>query len=374
MGVIFQFPYRTVAEISLTRLLKNLYTLRNLCRQEVIPVIKADAYGHGMVAIARALVSRGGVQMVAVATLEEAMELRKRAPHSIQILVLSGFLPHQADAYYKYHLVPMIHSLTHLKSLKGRDKMPEIHLKLDTGMNRLGIKVEEVDDAIQTLEGMNVKLAGLASHFAESESALSEFTDKQIALFDQLRGRFQHAKLLATDARLHMANSGGILRGKTGSTNAVRPGLALYGISPNPNLPRSEDLFPVLEWKTRVISVKNLSAGESVGYGRTYQANGEERVAVVPIGYADGYPRLLGNQGEVLIDGKRTLVRGRISMDMTAVDVSGYSGLKEGALVTLIGGEGEGRITVWEIANWAKTIPYEVLCGLSTRVSRVYLD
>ncbi len=374
MGVIFQFPYRTVAEISLSRLLKNLYTLRNLCRQEVIPVIKADAYGHGMVPIARALVSRGGVDMVAVATLEEAMELRRRTPHSIRILVLSGFLPHQADAYFNYHLVPMIHSLNHLKSLKGREKMPEIHLKLDTGMNRLGIKADEVDEAVRTLEGMKIKLAGLASHFAESESALSEFTDSQLKQFDQCRERFQHAKLLATDAKLHIANSGAILRGKIGSTNAVRPGLALYGITPNPNLPRSEELFPVLEWKTRVIAVKNLAQGDTVGYGRTYQANGEEKVAIVPIGYADGYPRLLSNAGEVLVDGKRTLIRGRISMDMTAIDVSGFSGLKEGALVTLIGGSGEARITAWEVANWAKTIPYEVLCGLSSRVSRVYLD
>ena len=373
MGVIFQFPYRTVAEISLGALVKNLYTLRGSSQREVIPVVKANAYGHGMIPVARVLISRGGCHMVAVATLEEAMELRHRLPHRVGILVLSGFVPHQVDAYCRYHLIPIIHSLNHLKSLRGRDTLPLIHLKLDTGMNRLGIKESELGEAMRVLEEVKVKLAGLATHFAESEVS-SDFTDLQLNRFESMRRELGDRRLLNTDVKVHVGNSGAILRGKLGSSVAVRPGLSLYGISPNPELKNSSSLIPVMEWKTRVLTLKDLSKGESVGYNRDYVASGDERIALLPVGYADGIPRLIAEHGYVLAKGKRLPFRGRVSMDLIAVDATHVSDLREGEVVTLLGTDGGETLTIWDFAHWARTIPYEVFCNISPRVVRVYLD
>lgn len=374
MGVIFQFPYRTVAEISLGALLKNLYTLRSRCRREIIPVVKADAYGHGAVPVCRALISRGGIQVVAVATLEEAMELRNRLPHSISIIVLSGFVPHQLGAYNRYHLIPVIHSLSHLKAIQGNELLPEIHLKVDTGMNRLGLKADELPEAMELLGRMKIKLAGLGTHFAESEVSVSEFSEAQLAAFEGMQVALREKRLLNTDARIHVANSGAVLQGRLGSSLAVRPGLSLYGISPNPQMEGASELIPALEWKSRVLSFKSLQRGESVGYGRTYQSEGAERLAIVPIGYADGLPRLLSNKGSVLLGGQRRPIRGRVSMDLTTVGCEGVADLREGSVVTLIGRDGEASISAWDVAHWAQTIPYEILCGLSPRVTRVYLD
>lgn len=373
MATIFEFPYRTVVEISLRLLLKNLATLRTLGRKEVIPVVKADAYGHGMVPIARTLVGSGSCQMLAVATLEEALELREclRSP---SILVLSGFFPHQMEAYSKHHLTLVAHSLHQLKHFLGRKTLPAIHLKVDSGMNRLGITETELPEAIRILEKVPIKLAGVASHFAESENSLSDFSDKQLVVFENFVKELLSRRLLQTDARIHIGNSGAILRDKLSFSNAVRPGLSLYGISPNPRLGGSESLVPILRWKTRVLALKNVKRGASVGYGRTYHAKKEEQLAILPIGYADGFPRLLSGQGFVLLGGKRCPIRGRVSMDLTAVDVSHYQDGKEGNLVTLIGRDGKEEITAWEIAQWAQTIPYEIFCGLSPRVPRIYSD
>lgn len=374
MAKIFQFPYRTVAEISLPALLKNLYTLRNLCGREIIPVIKADAYGHGMIPIARSLVQRGLCEQVAVATLEEAMDLRAQFRTGLSILVLSGFFPHQTEAYVKYRLVPLIHTLDHLRALGLYRTLPQVHLKIDTGMHRLGLTPAEVPEAIATVRSLGIKLAGLATHFAESENTVSAFTDQQLKEFESILSTFREQRLLHTDARIHVGNSGAILRGKLGSSNAVRPGLTLYGVSPNPRLTKGSDLVPVLQWKSRLLCTKELEKGDSIGYGRTYEVRRKEKMGIVPIGYADGYPRSLGNTGEVLIAGKRVPIRGRVSMDMLAVDCTHIAGAKEGMLVTLIGTQGKETIGAWELAQWSETIPYEIFCGLSPRVPRIYLD
>lgn len=374
MATVFNFPYRTVAEISIPALLKNLVTLRSVSRREIIPVVKADAYGHGLVPIAKALVTRGSCHTVSVATLEEAIELRKRIPYAISILVLSGFLPHQLEAYIKYRLTPVIHCLSHLKSLLHRKSLPEIHLKIDTGMHRLGIMPDELPEAIRTLERMEIKLSGLATHFAESENTISTFVDDQLSVFQECYNSLLEHRLIHTDAKVHVGNSGAILRGKLGPSVAVRPGLSLYGISPNPRLAHSDGLVPILSWKTRVLTLKSLSKSDPVGYGRTYHAKKKERIALIGIGYADGYPRLLSNEGKVLLGGKKVPVRGAVSMDLTSVDCTGLSQVKEGSLVTLIGGDNKNKITAWDIANWARTIPYEILCGISPRVPRIYLD
>lgn len=373
MATLFQFPVRTVAEVSLKAIVRNAVTMRSLSGQEVIPVIKADAYGHGMIPVAKSLVGRASCLTLAVATLEEAIELRKKFSPSVTILVLSGFLPHQLDAYIKYHLIPVIHTLSHLKYFMGR-RVPEIHLKIDTGMNRLGIPLDQVEETVRLLERLKIKLAGIASHFAESENLVSPFSAEQLQKFESAVFQFREKRLLHTDAKIHIANSAGVLRGRLGFPNAVRVGLALYGVSPNPRMAGSDRLVPALSWKTRVLCIKEIRRGETVGYNRTYMAKKREKIALIPIGYADGLKRLIAENGEVLILGKRCAIRGRISMDLTAVDCTHVSGMREGSLVTIIGENHKETITAWDLANWAMTIPYEVLCGISPRVPRVYLD
>lgn len=374
MGAIFQFPFRTVAEISVPALVKNLVTLRAMSQRDVVPVLKANAYGHGMVPVARALVHRGSCQLLAVATLEEALDLRAEFSESTQIVVLSGFFPHQTSAYVKHRIIPMVHSMYQLKSLQGLEQLPEIHLKIDTGMHRLGIPLDEVSDARNLLTKMKIKLAGLATHLAESESLTSHFVDQQIAHFDEVAKELRGDRLLATDAKLHVANTGGILRNKLGPTVAVRSGIGIYGVSPNPRIGTSDMLTPALQWKTRVLSIKTVAKGETVGYGRTYRAKKKEKIALLPIGYADGYPRSLSNKGEVVIAGKRAPLRGRVSMDLIAVDITSISGIREGSEAVLIGKMGRSVVSAWDLATWAHTIPYEIFCGLSPRVPRVYLE
>lgn len=369
-AAIVPFPYRTVAEVSLRAILKNCHAIRSETAKEVLPVVKADAYGHGMVPVVRALVNRSAVRMVCVANLDEALELRRRFPQ-LGILVLSGFFPHQIDAYVRYRITPLIHTLTHLQALVGRAKLPELHLKVDTGLRRLGIRQEELPAAIDALEKIGTKLSGFATHFAESEDVRSDFTDKQVGLFEATVAMFREKKLLHTDARIHVANSGGSLRKKLSVSTAVRPGIALYGSAPHPRW--QELLVPALTWKTRVLALKTLQKGDTVGYGRTYKAKKREKLAVLPIGYADGYRRAFSNQGEVLLGGKRVPIRGRVSMDLVAVDVTGLT-VREGAEAVLIGKVGKEAILAAELAQWADTISYEIFCGISARVPRIYLD
>lgn len=380
---VFQFPYRTVAEVSLSRLVRNLVTLRTFSGREVIPVIKADAYGHGLVPVARALVHRGCVELVAVATLEEALEVRKKIP-DVGILVLSSFFPHQLDAYLKHRISVMVHCLHHLKSLSGRNRLPPIHLKIDTGMNRLGIRLDEVSEAIRTIDKFPDKIAGLATHFAESENVSSRFTEEQLERFEFVRALM--ARSLATDVRIHAANSGGVFHKRLGPSTSVRAGLSLFGLLPSDTLSTEKefDITPVLEWKTRVLCVRDVAQGETVGYGRTYTARRNTRLALLPIGYADGYPRLLSQVGEVLVLGRRAPIVGVVSMDLTAIDVtaidetaidgSSRGGVKEGTEVTLIGKSGKEEISAWEVARHAQTIAYEIVCGISARVTRLYFE
>ncbi len=373
MGTVFPFPYRTVAEISLSAIIKNLYVLRNISGKEIIPIVKADAYGHGMVPVTRALIQRGGVSTIAVATLEEALELRKKTSKHSSIIVLSGFFPHQLDAYIRYNLIPMIHSLSHLKSLEGLSRLPNIHLKIDTGMHRLGIKTDEINEAIHTLKKIKIKLSGLATHFANSDEK-SSYIQKQIKTFETIYYEFKNQNLLNTDAKIHISNTGGILRRKLSISNAVRPGLGLFGISPNPEIVGSEELLPVLKWKTRILTIKKLNEGEKVGYGLTYKAQKDEKIAIIPVGYADGFCRSLSNIGHVIVCGKKAPIIGKISMDMATISINKIHGVKENIEVTIIGKDGKENNSAWNIAHWAKTIPYEILCGISPRVPRVYLD
>lgn len=364
-------PDRTSVEISLSALLQNLEWLRSRCGREIIPVVKADAYGHGTVPIARALVERGGCRALAVATLDEALELRHNVA-GCAVIVLSGFLPDRLDAYRRHRLTPVVFSLEHLRALAGRTDLPDVHLKVDTGMNRLGLRREQMGEALGLLEQLGIRLAGVATHLAESENADPTFTAQQLEAFDAWLAELRSRRLLAPQARVHAGNSAAILGERLGLTTAVRPGLALYGVAPGRGMAGTEELVPVLRWSARVIDVKELAPGDSVGYGRTYVAPARVRMATLSVGYADGYPRSASNRGHVLLGGERAPVIGTISMDLMAVDCSRIEGVRAGSRATLIGEDGALRLSAWDIAGWTETIAYEVLCGISARVTRVH--
>jgi len=368
----------TIAEIDLRALRFNLDQLRGLTggKAEVLAVVKANAYGHGATEIARELES-AGARIFGVATTEEGIELRQsgiRAP----ILVFGGTYPEEVGRILANRLTPVIYDLEIARAFQARaekEKKPlSVHLKIDTGMNRMGISWREWTSALEVLEGLkNLKVEGLLSHFSVAEGEGPDdraFTGEQLARFakcvDSARKRGIKASFV------HLANSAAAALWRQARFNLVRPGLMLYGYHPSPNLERLISLKPVLRWKTAILSLKSVPAGDTISYGRSYCCRKETRIAVLPVGYADGYNRRLSNRGEVIIRGRRAKVSGIVCMDLTMVDVSEIPGVQAGDEVVLLGRQGSAEITAVEMAGWVESIPYEVLCGIGKRVPRVY--
>ncbi len=372
-SIVYPFPHRTTLEVSLSAIVKNAVTLRVLCQKELMPVVKDNAYGHGLVPVSRALYHQAGCLTFCVSNLEEGITLRKALPQNAKILVLSGFLPHQIEAYVAFHLTPVIHHLPYLKLFQSLRHRPDFHLKLDTGMSRLGITPQEFPEAISCLEKGGIKLSGLLTHLAESETLSSAFTDQQIKVFESQYEELHHRKLLQTDAQIHLANSAAILCRRTGRiTNSARPGIALYGVSPNPLLLESDKLYPAIQWKTRVLSYKEIQRGDTVGYNRLYKANKKERIGFLPVGYGDGYPRIAASAGYALASGEKLPIRGAISMDLISVGISNLDKIPEGQTITLMGKSYDKEISCWDLAQWSHTIPYEIMTRLSLKIQRVY--
>jgi alanine racemase len=369
----------TIAEIDLDALRFNLSQLRGLTggKAEVLAVVKANAYGHGAQEIARELES-AGARVFGVATTEEGIELRLSGI-SAPILVLGGTYPQEIGRLLANRLTPVIYDLEIARAFQDRatkeGKRLSVHVKIDTGMNRLGISWRQWASALKVLEGLrNLKVEGLLSHFSVAECEESDaqaFTDEQTDRFvkclELARKRGIKASLV------HLANSAAATLREKARFNLVRSGLMLYGCHPAPNLRSLISLKPVLRWKTAILSLKLVPAGDTVSYGRTYQCCKESRIAILPVGYADGYNRRLSNRGEVIIRGKRAKVLGIVCMDLTMVDVSEVPGVQVGDEVVLLGKQGTEEITATEMAGWIESIPYEVLCSIGKRVPRVYL-
>jgi len=366
----------TWAEIDLAAFRHNFREIKRKLRKgvSILSVVKADGYGHGMEEIARTSLSCGA-KILGVANIEEGIFLRKRGIRA-PILVLGSVYPLSNFTYIlRYGLSPTICSLLASEELskiaRRAKKKVRVHIKVDTGMGRIGISAENAPDLVRrVLQLPGIIVEGIYTHLAAADSD-HQFTVEQIrkfqAVIDELEGNNIKIKYK------HAANSTAVLSYPDAHFNLVRPGISLYGFAPFVGAEKEINLEPVMQLKTRIVFIKRVKKGTSVSYGRTWKAERDSMIGTLPIGYADGYNRLLSNRAEVLICGKRVPLVGRVCMDMCMVDVTSLPDVKVGEEVVLIGSQGKERITVDEIAKIIGTITYEVVCGISKRVPRIYL-
>jgi alanine racemase len=364
----------TIAEIDLGAVQRNLGRLRQAVgpAAQVFGVVKADAYGHGAVPVARALEPL--CEALAVSLVEEGFELRAagiRAP----ILVLGAYYNRHQDDVLGEGLTPVVYDRGELErfaeAAKRLNRRVDVHVKVDTGMSRLGVAPADLAATLRrATELPQVRVAGLCTHFASADVADPAATEAALASFESSVATAR--RLGFTDLVLHAANSAAAVRFPAARLDAVRPGLALYGAMPS-EVVRLPALEPALALRTRVMAVREIAPGTGVSYGGTWRAPRQSRVATLPIGYADGYPRHV-REASVLLAGRRVPIVGVVCMDMLMIDVTD---LPEAALegpVTLIGRDGGDQIGVDDVARWAGTINYEILCGISKRVPRVSRD
>lgn len=366
----------TVATVDLGALAHNLDQVRRRLGAtcQVIAVVKADAYGHDAVPVVRTLESLG-VSRFGVATLDEGIALREAGVRS-SILLMGALFPEQFSDVVAHDLTPVLYEQAMAeefgKRLAERSSPYPVHLKIETGMGRLGLEPEEVAALLQSPAFRGpLKAEGLMTHLADSDNADPAYTTGQLEKFRAVIRYAQSEKLSVP--LVHAANSGAILGHPEARFTAVRPGIMLYGYHTATHLNPAPDLRPVMSLTTSVVQVRKLKAGESTSYGRTYVVQRPSRIAVLPLGYADGYSRLLSNKGEVLVNGKRAPVVGRVCMDMSMVDVTDVPGVSAGTEVTVIGRQENQQITASDLAAWQGTIAYEVLCKIGQRVIRAHV-
>ncbi|HTW89320.1 MAG TPA: alanine racemase [Candidatus Binataceae bacterium] len=370
-----QFSHRAVAEIDLAALRFNYRLLRGLAPDaDMMAVVKADAYGHGAVAVSRTLAAEGCAHF-GVATVSEAAELRA-AEHRGRIYLLGGFFPGDARAIVALDLTPFvfdsdsIHAIGAAAAAVGRRNFP-VHLKLDTGATRLGLRLDELAGAIDQLRRQeSLTLEGVSTLLASAHDPTSPVTDRQLAEFSQALERLAAAGFAPPVT--HVANSAALVLRADSHRNLVRPGLAIYGLPPVPAVAERAALRPAMTFKTRILQIKRVSAGTGVSYGHTFVTPRAGTIGVLAVGYADGYRRGLQHGGEVLIRGRRAPVVGAVCMDLTMVDLTEVPDARAGDEVILWGVSGGETISVNEVARLAQTISYEMLCTVGRRVARVY--
>jgi len=373
----------TTAHIDLGALRHNLAQVRRLAGdREVIAIVKADAYGHGAVPVARALAAEG-VTRFGVALVEEGRALREAGIRG-EVLVLGGFVEDQAAEIVELGLTATIFHAGHADALneaaRRAGRAVPVHVKIDTGMGRLGFSPDAAPDAVAALARCAfLRLEGLMTHFADADLADPAYAREQVARFDAVAGTVRRAGVHIPIR--HAANSAAVMAASSWRSamggplyDAVRPGLMLYGARPGPAVGAGVDLRPVLSLTTRILLLKRVPPGTPISYGRTFVTRRESLIAVLPIGYADGYPRALSNAGRVLVRGRAAPVVGRVCMDLTMVDATDVPDAAEGDEAVVIGAQGAAAITVEEVAAGAGTIAYEILCGIGPRVPRRYLD
>lgn len=364
---------RSWCEIDLSKIIANYncYKKQLLKDIEIIPVVKADAYGHGAVKVASCL-QKENVKNFAVSNISEAIELRESHING-QILIL-GYTPiDQAEKLVKYNLTQTLLSEKYAQDLLDSKLKIRCQFAIDTGMNRIGIDVEDLGKCeyiIRKIANSTLILDGIFTHLCVADMpSENQFTKQQINMFKEIVNCIDDLKL----PYIHCLNSAGGLWYKDEVSHFARLGIILYGLKPDYNNQLPKEINPVLEWKSVISMIKNVFPGESVGYGRTYVAKKEMRVATIPTGYADGYNRLLSNKGYVLIHGKKAPILGRICMDQFMVDVSSIPEAREYEEVVLIGKSGKKEFTADDMANMIGTIGYEIICGISKRVPRIYI-
>jgi alanine racemase len=369
----------TVARVDLAALQSNFRAIRDFVAANAPPgqaprilgIVKANAYGHGAERVALAL-EQAGATMLACADIEEGIVLR-RAGVRLPILVFGALSVSDLDGLFEYWLTPTISTPSAARAVQAAAVKRKVewpyHLKIDTGMNRLGFRHENLQWTLtDLLSSANLKLEGVYTHFATAENPESE-------LFNTQRDRFEAAvNTLNRPVMRHAANSAAVLRDSRVWYDMVRPGLLMYGIVPPP-LASTIPLTPVMSLTSRVVGVKGLRPGETVGYGARFSSSAPASIAVVPAGYADGLDVRLEGRGHVLVRGKRVPIVGAVSMDMMTIDVTGLDEVQPGDEVVLIGSQGDEtwqRIDVREMAAAIGTIPYEIVCRIGTRIERQY--
>jgi alanine racemase len=383
---------RTWAEVSLAALGENFHAVQKHVGKDVTicAVVKADGYGHGAVECARALESEGA-EWLGVTDAAEGLALRC-AGAKVRILLMTGIWKGEEDGIVAQNLTPTIWEPWHIETLEraarkrqgdlssqmASHRLP-VHLKFDTGMNRLGATKDALPRLCEILSAcQHLSLEGVSTHFASAEVLDDENAVRQMKCFEEGLAVLRNYGL--QPRFVHMGNSAAMSARPDTWKTMVRPGIALYGYSlaftrgGEPAAVAPLPLRPVLSWKTRVLTVKEVAAGEAVGYMGTFVTKARSRIAVLPVGYADGYPRLLSNRARVIVGGEYAPVVGRVSMDLTIVDVSHIRGVAVGDEVILIGRDnGNGKnVDAVELARLCESVPYEILCGLSQRVPRVY--
>lgn len=372
----------TCAEIALAALQHNLEVVRSCLPNdtEILAVVKANAYGHGYEIVSRRLDSLG-VNAFGVAFLGEGIQLRKNSIDK-PILLLGGVYPGQERRCIGLNISTVVFSLEQARALDSaasglaRKARAQIHLKVDTGMGRLGIHHSHLPEFLQELRKLShITLEGLISHFSSADELDPQGSDYTRLQYERFAGSIRETRSAGYDPRyIHIANSAGTLLGGFPDCNLVRPGITLYGSLPSPDFKGKLDLRPVMRLKSRIAMLKWVEAGASISYARRYTANDRILVASVPVGYADGYPRSLTNKGEALIRGQRARIAGTVCMDWIMLDVTGIAGVSVGDEVTLMGRDESGNaIPAEELAAAAGTIPYEIYCGISERVPKIYL-
>ncbi len=364
----------TWAEIDLDALVQNLAVVRRRTDpRPVLAVVKAEAYGHGATRIARTF-EEEGVEWLGVALPEEGVELRKAGVRR-PIFVLGGFAPPQADLLLTHNLTPAIYRPDQAEALarasSNRGVRATAHIKIDSGIGRLGVPAPDLPAFLTALRPWTdrIEIEGVFSHLAVADDPREPYTTRQIAIFHEAVATIRQAGL--NPSVIHLANSAAVIDHQPAWLTLVRPGLILYGYPPS-NRMSPVPIRPVLSLRSRIIYIKEVPPGTSIGYGRTFTAERTCRIATLAIGYDDGLPRLLSNRGHVLLGGRRAPIVGRISMDLTTVDVSHLDNIALGDEAILLGSAGEERLGADLLATWAETIPWEILCGIGSRVPRLY--
>ncbi len=370
-------PKRIYAEIDLDAICSNVKESQKTVGKDVdvLAIIKADAYGHGALRTARAL-GEIGISHFGVATAEEALQLRR---HGIdgKILILDYTFEECYSELIENDIISTVFEYNHAKKLNDiaaiLGKKANVHIKLDTGMGRIGFipseESFEIIKKIYTLE--NVTVSGIYTHFACADMTDKEMTYKQIELFDKFCEKLQNGGIYIPTK--HLCNSAGIMEFSSAYANMVRNGIITYGLYPSNEVDKTKiKITPAMSIKSHVVYVKEVDKNFTVSYGATYVTDKKTKIATIPIGYADGYPRSLSNKGRVLIKGKSAPIIGRVCMDQMMVDVTDIEGVKQGDVVTIVGTDQDEKITVEELANTAGSFNYEFLCNVNKRVPRVY--
>ena len=368
--------YRAWIEIDLDALAHNLARLRARVGSErrIMLVVKADAYGHGAVAIARHA-CKHGIGALGVGTSSEALELQ-RAGLELPILVLGTVVEQELDDCIRHGIHIGLHSFDRCHSLQERaralGRIACVHVNVDTGMGRLGVGPERaVQLMLRVRESSHLRLAGSMSHISAPDGALDPSGLQQKARFDAFLASVREAGV--EPGWVHLCNSAAIATGLGQAYDTVRPGIAALGALPS-HLPGAVEQRPLLSLRSQVVFLKDIEEGTPVGYGSTWRAARRTRIATLALGYNDGVPWALSGKGSVLLHGRRAPIVGRVSMDYTTLDVGHIPGVQVGDVATLIGADGEEHISLEEVAQLAGTIPYEVCCSVGPRVARVYLS